>query len=91
MAPIPQWTDFIALAEMDGAENNDRGSFARDMLASMANYMEARFTTRDTRLLADLIMSEAVRAAVIGGIAAQAQAAADIKAAAEAVAAAVGE
>ena len=91
MAPLQQWVDFISLAEMDGAESDDRASYARDMLASMANYMEVRFTTRNTRLLADLIMSEAVRTAIMGGIAAQAQAAADIKAAAEAVAAAVGE
>ena len=91
MPIITQWTDFIALAQMDSLESDQRSSYARDMLASMANYMEARFTTRDVTLLANLIMDETVRAAVIEGIAAQAQAAADILAAAEAVAAAVNE
>lgn len=91
MPPLQQWVDFINLAEMDGAGSDDRAGQARNMLAALANYMEHRFTTRDTRLLADLVMSEAVRSAVISGIEAQAQAAVDIKAAAEAVAAAVSE
>lgn len=91
MAVTQQWADFIGLAEMDAAESDDRGSYARDMLAAMANYMEARLTVRDVRLLVDLVMDDDVRAAVVGGIAAQASAQAAIEAAAQAVAVAVGE
>jgi len=91
MAVNQQWADFIALAQMDAAETDDRSQYARDMLAAMGNYMQERFTTNNVRLLMDLVTSEAVRTAVIGGINAQAQAAADIEAAAAAVAAAVGE
>lgn len=90
MAANQYWADFIALAQMDAAETDDRSQYARDMLASMGAYMQERLSTNNVTLLFDLVSSEAVRTAVIGGIAAQAQAAADIQAAAAAVAEAVG-
>ena len=90
MAPIAQWTDFIALARMDSEASDDRSSFARDMLAAMGNYMESRFGTRNVELLADLIMSDGVRGAIVGGIAAQQTAQGNLQTAVAAVVAAVG-
>ena len=89
MAPIPQWQDFIGLANMDAKASDDRGQAARDFLAALGRYMQERFTVSDVTLLADLIMSDAVRGAIAGGIAAQEQAQASIEAAATAVKAAV--
>lgn len=79
------WSDFIALAQKDGEANDDRGGYARDMLAAMGHYMEARYGTGDVALLADLAADEAVTAAIAGNVSAIEAAEAAVTSAAAAV------
>lgn len=79
------WTDFVALASSDAQASDERGQYARDMLAALGHYMETRFGTDDVSALGDLVADGGVIDAVSANLAAIAAAETAVVQAASAV------
>jgi hypothetical protein len=68
MAANAQWTAFMGLLDIDGANNDERGVAARTLKSAMQRYMSLRFGTPDTYYLVDIVNAQPVIAAVTTNI-----------------------
>ena len=68
MAANQQWTDFMALVNLDAAKTDQLGQQARMFKTAMEKYMQFRFNTSETGYLADIVTDPGVIAAVIASL-----------------------
>lgn len=85
MAANPQWTAFMGLLDIDGANNDERGVAARTLKKAMLDYMVLRFGTTETDYLVDIVNAQPVIDAVVTNVQHVNADAAAIKAAVESV------
>ena len=68
MAANQQWTDFMALVNLDAAKTDQLGQQARMFKTAMEKYMMFRFNTAETGYLADIVTDPGVIAAVVASL-----------------------